>query len=208
MDFQYGDVATIDPDYADRITWKDDGSSGTKNAKGELRRWPKGPTQWIERDDGKWDLLAVGSSGGKQRREVVASMEFDGELGGWADHSIHHPRGLKHQQGSNGIADENVRGSATSNASPIPPQAATNASLPIRTTTTDNNTLNSTLLPIAVPGAATTTSNGHVSHSTDTKTTEDLSAKLPPEPAADSAQPVPLAAIAQPLPGGDETLKG
>ena len=208
LDFKYGDVATIDPDYADRITWRNDGSSGTKDAKGELRRWPKGPTQWIERDDGNWDLLAVGSLGGKQRREVVATMKFDGELGGGADHSIHRPQGLSQGPGSNGAANENVLVSATSNGSLVSPQATTNASLPIRTTTTENNTIKSTLLPIAVPGAAPTATDGHIPPGTDARTTNDLSTKLPPEPATNSAQPVPLAAIAQPLPGNDEMLKG
>jgi hypothetical protein len=97
LDFNFGDLATVDPAYADSITWKDDGSSGPNTASGEIRRWPRGPVRWVEREDGNLDLLAVGSLNGKQRREVVATMKI-GEKGGWADHSVPHPRHMSHNE--------------------------------------------------------------------------------------------------------------
>ena len=105
LDPEVGDVPAIEPAYADRITWKDDGACGTKTAKGELRRWPRGPIAWVQRGDGDLDLLAVGSVGGKQRREVVATFKLEDPYGGWADNSIPHPKHHDEGLASNGYDD-------------------------------------------------------------------------------------------------------
>lgn len=91
----------------------------------------------------------MGSVGGKQRREVVATFKLDHPYGGWADKSIPHP---KHR-------DEAL----TSNESEA----------------TEQNSVSSPL-----------------------KTTENTSSDLPPATTSIEASipPVPLAAIAQPLP--------
>lgn len=109
LDFRFGDLPSVDPAYADKIEWKyaisetpTTSEAEKEKEKGKLkglagskketdrpvvRRWPKGPVEWVERGDGDLDLVAVGSEGGKLRREVVATMRLDGVIGGKADPS-------------------------------------------------------------------------------------------------------------------------
>ena len=69
LDYDFGQLPTIDPAYADRLEWKE------PKAEGRVRRWPHGPLAWQHRKDGGMDLLAVGSVKGKTRREVIATLK-------------------------------------------------------------------------------------------------------------------------------------
>ena len=69
LDFKFGQLPTFDPAYSDCLVWKD-GKSG------QGRRLPEGPLVWIKRDQ-EMDLMAVGSAGGKERREVLATLYLD-----------------------------------------------------------------------------------------------------------------------------------
>ena len=115
LDYEFGQLAPVDPAYADKIKWKypieeetqttmeaktkskkkskDNSSKRTSidrqvsksSTSAPVRRWPRGPVRWVERPDGNMDLLAVGSEGGKLRREVVATLYLDDHIGGNAD---------------------------------------------------------------------------------------------------------------------------
>ena len=81
LDFDFGQAPTLDPAYADRLRWTHPLAKGEKE-----RRWPQGPMAWRTRDDGAWDLLAVGSERGQPRREVLATLLPDTAAdGGGAD---------------------------------------------------------------------------------------------------------------------------
>ena len=109
MDYNFGDLAPVDPACAAKIEWKipieesatgetngtvnNDEKKKSKSSKEKevekrptVRRWPRGPVKWVEREDGDLDLLAVGSEKGVLRREVVATLHLgDEDIGGGAD---------------------------------------------------------------------------------------------------------------------------
>ena len=60
----------LDPAEEQHITWAFPDAQ---------QRWPLGPLRWIPGKDGTLVALAVGSKGGKDRREVVATLHPDGK---------------------------------------------------------------------------------------------------------------------------------
>jgi hypothetical protein len=67
LPFEFGGRPILDGKIDDTLTWTDAANAA----------WPQGPTKWARRGDGTWDLTAVGSVGGKERRQVVASFKPD-----------------------------------------------------------------------------------------------------------------------------------
>ena len=65
FEYEPGMPYSLDPVIARRLVWK---SGSTDN------HLPRGPIKWVDSGDGSKMAVAVGSQGGKERREVLAVM--------------------------------------------------------------------------------------------------------------------------------------
>jgi hypothetical protein len=72
LDYTYGDPPVLDPAEEQHVIWKGSHAGSSKMI------WPKGPMRWVTKDDGNWDIMAVGSVDGQERREMVATFHPDG----------------------------------------------------------------------------------------------------------------------------------
>ena len=164
-----------------------------------VRRWPRGPLKWIERDDGDLDLFAVGSEGGKLRREIIATLRLGGNVGGSADPTGPLQRKLGNQETAvgEGRGEETEEGREKQvNGEPVAPAA------PAVTQTGGVANVDN----LAVETAALSVDPGEQQE----EKKEQLNGTTNPEPsdltaamasAAPAAEPVPLDAVATALPG-------
>ena len=70
LNFSYGQPPVLDPAEEKHITW----ASAHAEAVPSQRAWPLGPIKWVPGEDGTMIAMAVGSVGGKERREIVATL--------------------------------------------------------------------------------------------------------------------------------------
>ncbi len=71
MDFRFGMTPNLDPAEEEHVEWL------SPELDTSQQRWPQGPMRWIKQDDGNWEIMAVGSVDGKERREIVATFHPD-----------------------------------------------------------------------------------------------------------------------------------
>lgn len=62
LDYEFGQMPALDDAMKESVTWTNPNAPG----------FPKGPARWVRRPDGDWDMVAVGSVGGKERKEHIA----------------------------------------------------------------------------------------------------------------------------------------
>ena len=91
LDFTFGDLPNLDPELTSRMTWYAsqqpspnnsngmDGSNDTneQGSSDETAVLPIGPIRWEKGENGKMDLIAVGTEEGKARRLKVATLDAD-----------------------------------------------------------------------------------------------------------------------------------
>ena len=68
LDFTFGSAPLLDPAEKQHITW------ASPQLENSPRAWPKGPIKWVPGEEGTLIAMAVGSVGGKQRREIIATL--------------------------------------------------------------------------------------------------------------------------------------
>ena len=233
LDYEFGQLAPVDPAYADKITWKypveeetqpnlgakakskkrSKDTSGKRasidrqvsmnSTSAPVRRWPRGPVRWVERSDGDMDLLAVGSEGGKLRREVVATLHLDDEIGGSADPAgplQNNPRHKHSSKGAetqaNGTEKAQPNGAVMEGSTDVPPVAAANGQPPA-SVEPDSKLMGDLKIaqqPEVMPEASPATAEVATAAAVDSSAASGLPA----------VEPIPLDAVATALPGDNK----
>ena len=68
LPYEFGMAPILDPAEEQHITW------ATPHAIPSQQAWPLGPIKWVPGQNGTLVAMAVGSSAGVERREIVATL--------------------------------------------------------------------------------------------------------------------------------------
>ena len=142
--------------------------------------------QWVEREDGDLDLMAVGSVGGKPRREIVATLHHDCYLCIWEEHYV-----LKYAQEVVLPSHDTAAKDAEAGTAPVAEEKEPAAVVPGGS---------------AENGSAAAASGEQAEHEkpkADEQPVAPAAVAVPPT-SIPAVEPVPLAAVAQPLPGDEK----
>lgn len=68
LDYEFGQLPNLEPGIVERLEFINSSKQNGKDT------FPTGPIKWEENSDGQIQAIAVGSEGGKPRRQVIASL--------------------------------------------------------------------------------------------------------------------------------------
>lgn len=198
LDWTWGDAPKLDVEESEHLKL----NQGVEG-------WPKGPLRWVHKANDEWELLAVGSTSGKERREAIGSLRFGPSQSTDATAPVTTATSKTETAPAAAVAGSTAPEALTNSTEHAAAISAVQASVATPVTGADLTTpanppsLTSASEPPSAGIAALTVANGESKAKTVTE-----SAPIPPQPMI--TPEVPLSATATDLPAatpGEELQK-
>ena len=154
--------------------------------------------RWVKKSPGQWDLLAVGSVSGKERREVIGTLDFEPAAGAGAVPAVASEAEVKSDPVPAVAVQESLAAATTSEAAAAP-AVATPGVITANDLTTPSNPISPSSASL-VSETPTQSMAGLSLSGASVATTETVTETAPQPPQPIITPDVPLSATATDLP--------